>query len=68
MGTNPMKTTQGGTSLSDLKDADEHGAHVIIASEPTTYKEHEWELIEKNTCVMVDKTGDVRKELVNVAY
>ncbi|CCL99479.1 uncharacterized protein FIBRA_01497 [Fibroporia radiculosa] len=37
----------------DLGDESEHGEHVIVASEPTTYKEKEWELIGKNECVMV---------------
>jgi glutamine amidotransferase len=39
------------------KDAGEHGKHVIVASEPTTYKDEEWTLIEKNRVVIVGKEG-----------
>jgi len=38
-----------------MKTAAEHGKHVIIASEPTTFTEHEWELIPANSIVTVDK-------------
>lgn len=40
------------------KGAEEHGKHVIIASEPTTYKKCEWKLIEKNHAILVDAKGD----------
>jgi glutamine amidotransferase len=36
---------------------EEHGTHIIIASEPTTYKKKEWNLIPKNCCCMVGKDG-----------
>ena len=39
------------------RDAAEHGKHFIVASEPTTYKDEEWTLIEKNRVVFVDKNG-----------
>lgn len=39
------------------KDAGEHGKHFIVASEPTTYKDEEWTLIEKNRVVFVDSDG-----------
>jgi glutamine amidotransferase len=45
---------------------EEHGRHVIVASEPTTYKKCEWELIEKNHAIVVDAEGKV--ELVQVTY
>ena len=35
------------------KKAHEHGSHVIVASEPSTYKQKEWNLIEKNHCILV---------------
>ena len=41
------------------KKVEEHGSHVIVASEPSTYKKNEWNLIEKSHCVLVDKDGDV---------
>ncbi|KAL3420213.1 glutamine amidotransferase class-II [Phlyctema vagabunda] len=41
------------------RNAGEHGNHVIIASEPTTYKNKEWSLIEKNRIVLVDSHGKV---------
>ncbi|OBT57997.1 hypothetical protein VE04_02006 [Pseudogymnoascus sp. 24MN13] len=40
--------------------------HVIVASEPTTYKKCEWELIEKNRAIVVDGEGGV--EFVDVTY
>ena len=39
------------------RDANEHGFHLIVASEPSTYKESEWELIGKNQFVVVDPKG-----------
>ena len=44
------------------KSAEEHGSHVIVASEPSTYKKEEWTLIEKNHCVMVEEDGKMRVE------
>ncbi|KAF8193590.1 N-terminal nucleophile aminohydrolase, partial [Mycena galopus ATCC 62051] len=45
-----------------------HGAHVIVASEPTTYKEEEWELVRKNECIMVTEEMKLSREPVNVAF
>ncbi|GAB7351039.1 hypothetical protein MBLNU459_g1523t1 [Dothideomycetes sp. NU459] len=50
----------------DRKDAGDHGRHVIVASEPSTYKDSEWTLIGKNQCLMVDTDG--KPELVDVPY
>ncbi|KAL8283521.1 hypothetical protein RQP46_005624 [Phenoliferia psychrophenolica] len=36
-----------------LKPKSEHGKHIIIASEPTTYRAEEWNLIEANHMVAV---------------
>lgn len=41
------------------RDAEEHGKHAIIASEPTTYKQREWALIEKNHTISVGPDGNV---------
>ncbi|MCJ1310456.1 hypothetical protein MMC25_004120 [Agyrium rufum] len=49
------------------KDPSEHGSHVIVASEPSTYKKEEWELIEKNHCVLVGVDGKVRVEAIPMA-
>jgi len=48
-----------GLAEEQTKKADEHGKHVIVASEPTTYREEEWELLPKNSCLMVDTDGEV---------
>ncbi|EMD39692.1 hypothetical protein CERSUDRAFT_150345 [Gelatoporia subvermispora B] len=48
----------------NLKAPHEHGDHVIVASEPTTYKKHDWQLIPKNQCVMVPP--DMQMQLVPV--
>ncbi|KAG9785641.1 N-terminal nucleophile aminohydrolase, partial [Aureobasidium melanogenum] len=39
------------------KQVSEHGKHVIVASEPTTYKVQDWSLIEKNYALLVDDRG-----------
>lgn len=39
------------------KRPEEHGTHLIVASEPTTYKKNEWNLVPKNCCIMVGKDG-----------
>ena len=41
------------------KSVGEHGRHFIIASEPTTYKDAEWELVGKNRVVLVGREGVV---------
>jgi glutamine amidotransferase len=46
------------------KKAEEHGNHIIVASEPSTYKKQDWTLIEKNYCIMVEKNGKVVVEAV----
>ena len=50
-----------------LKESSEHGRHVVVASEPTTYKADEWNLIEKNTMVLVDDDGQVQLDAVDYA-
>jgi hypothetical protein len=40
----------------------DHGKHVIVASEPSTYKDKEWTLVEKNRAVLVGPTGEVKIE------
>lgn len=47
-------------------DAEQHGPHVIVASEPSTYKEDEWTLIEKNQAVLVDRNGS--PQVVDIPY
>ncbi|KAI9822653.1 MAG: hypothetical protein M1827_000372 [Pycnora praestabilis] len=43
------------------REPSEHGSHVIVASEPSTYKDKEWDLIPKNHYVAVEKgCGQVR--------
>jgi len=61
-------THRPGTSPDDLKGPHEHGDHLIIASEPTTYKEGEWHLIPKNECVMIDHKGNVQRAPVDVQF
>ena len=47
-----------------FKKSEEHGRHVVVASEPSTYKAGEWESIGKNHCVLVGGDGEVRVEEV----
>jgi glutamine amidotransferase len=42
------------------KLAKEHGKHIIVASEPTTYKKEQWNLIEKNHAMVVDGDGQFK--------
>ena len=48
------------------KEASEHGKHVIVASEPTTYKIEEWKVIEKNHAVVVDKKGNCLEHKIDM--
>ncbi len=47
-------------------DESSHGMHLIIASEPSTYKTEDWELIGKNQYVAADGVG--RFEVRDVEY
>ncbi|EJU01085.1 N-terminal nucleophile aminohydrolase [Dacryopinax primogenitus] len=46
------------------RKTEEHGKHVIVASEPTTYRQQDWKLIGKNMAVMVDEDMNVTVEPV----
>ncbi|KAF8587056.1 N-terminal nucleophile aminohydrolase [Ramaria rubella] len=46
----------------------DHGRHVIVASEPTTCKSEEWELVGKNECVMVDNNGVLVTEPLSISF
>ncbi|KAK1018390.1 hypothetical protein LTR54_001276 [Friedmanniomyces endolithicus] len=50
------------------KDVEEHGKHLIVASEPSTYKAEDWELIGKNQCVLADPVSKVfeRQQLLSL--
>ena len=52
----------------NVKSAEEHGDHVIVASEPSTYDRNAWNLICKNECIMVGADMIVKREPVNVQY
>ncbi|KAJ7650815.1 N-terminal nucleophile aminohydrolase [Roridomyces roridus] len=52
----------------DESAAAAHGDHLIVASEPTTFKEEEWELVLKNECIMVAEDMQVVREPVHVAF
>jgi glutamine amidotransferase len=54
----------GKENTTAYKDPKEHGKHVIVASEPSTYKEKEWELIPKNHCIFVEKDGRIELEAI----
>ena len=49
----------GGTNEQADKKEEEHKSHVIVASEPTTYKDEQWALIEKNTVLCVEANTKV---------
>ena len=47
-------------------DGSEHGKHIIVASEPTTYNDNEWNLIEKNHALLVDDSGNYKLEQIDL--
>lgn len=59
-------TFDGRPNLEAPKKADEHGKHLIVASEPTTFKQDEWNLIEKNHAVLMDKSGKESLEKIGI--
>jgi predicted glutamine amidotransferase len=48
------------------KAVEDHGRHIIIASEPSTYKESEWHLIPRNSLVTASAEHGV--EVAPIAY
>ena len=50
-----------------VKKPDEHGDHVIVASEPSTYKPNEWQTVPKNSVVLVDAVGALTVEEMEVS-
>jgi len=60
-GGDPTKAVKGGSEqhLEQRKrklEKEEHALHVIVASEPTTFRRGEWTLLDKNHILMVDET------------
>lgn len=47
----------GGENLHAMKKSEDHDRHVIVSSEPSTYREEDWTLIEKNHCLLVGEDG-----------
>jgi len=45
---------------------EEHGDHLIVASEPSTYDQKHWELVGKNECVYVGTDMKLVKEKLDV--
>lgn len=54
--------------LRNLKQAEQHGAHIIVASEPSTFRSEDWELIKKNESIMVGRDTVVHRVPVNVKF
>jgi len=57
----PMKENENA-----IKSADEHGRHVIVASEPSTYETSEWKLIKKNYMISVDENIQLTEEPIEL--
>ena len=49
-----------------LQSAKDHGSHVIVASEPTTFVEKDWDLIGKNEAVLVTAHGEVSRQPIDI--
>ena len=56
----------GSENKAAYKKAEDHGSHVIVASEPSTYKREDWNLIPKNHSLEVDTHGKVEVVRVQV--
>lgn len=54
------------TKKETCKATYDHGKHVIVASEPTTYKKKEWHLIPSNSFVLVEKDLNVVIENIDL--
>lgn len=54
------------SNFESRKGEQEHGEHVIVASEPSTYKDEDWELIGKNRFLLVGTDGQAT--LRDIAY
>ena len=48
------------------KATEDHGKHIIIASEPSTYKKSEWHLIPRNS--MVTATAEQGVQVKEIEY
>lgn len=48
------------------KAEEEHGEHIIVASEPSTYRQQDWELIGKNQVLIAEPDGKL--EVKDVPY
>lgn len=58
----PKEAVKGGSKhhLEQRKlgvEKEEHGLHIIVASEPTTFRPHEWTLLDKNHGKPFNLTG-----------
>ena len=53
----PIPEDAVGLKGGSMRAAESHGNHVIVASEPTTHDDKEWELVPKNQAVMVGFEG-----------
>ena len=49
-----------------LDSGEKIGKHTIVASEPTTYDEKEWNLIQRNHALLVDEEGEEKE--VKIEY
>ena len=49
-----------------VRDVRQHGKHVIVASEPNTYKTEDWNLVPPNSFVLVNKDLNVEIEKIQL--
>ena len=56
--------SDGSKNPAAVKSREEHGGHVIVASEPSTYKASDWKLIKKNHFLTYDG-ADVKEEIMD---
>ncbi|KII83803.1 hypothetical protein PLICRDRAFT_180146 [Plicaturopsis crispa FD-325 SS-3] len=57
----PQQFTDNVGSARELEhEPNDHGLHVIVASEPTTFDVDSWKLLDKNDIIMIDKDMNIQ--------
>lgn len=59
---------EGDNGAQNLFEPQEHGDHVIVCSEPSTFKSSDWHLIAKNECLLVGADLVVHRHPVGVQF
>jgi glutamine amidotransferase len=64
----PDKSVWNSRLNAQPRSVESHGKHVIVASEPTTYHDEDWKLIDKNHCIMVGRDMEPSVVPIDVSF